>query len=80
MCGDQILPVGSIPNIRDKVPAGGTISLIKRLSEPLITLFLREPSFTTGISQIPMPEDRGHMRPRCAAYDQKYFLVSGSKR
>jgi hypothetical protein len=55
----SILRGGQIP----KVPAGGTIWLVKRSTKPVITGFPRVPSFTTGISQIPnSPANRRHMR------------------
>jgi hypothetical protein len=64
-----------------KVPAGGTISLVKRSTEPVITGFPREPSFTTGISQIPIRRHTaGTCGPDAPLSQQKYFPASGGER
>jgi hypothetical protein len=64
-----------------KVPAYGTISLIKRSTEPVITGFPREPSFTTGISQIPIGRQTAGICGRDAPLSQqKYSPASGGER
>jgi hypothetical protein len=63
-----------------KVPGGGTISLIERSTTPVITGFPREPSFTTGITQIPMRrQTAGTCGPDAPLSQQKYFPASGGE-
>src|ERR1700730_2423305 len=64
-----------------KVPAGGTISLVKRSTGPVITGFPCEPSFTTGISQIPLRrQTAGTCGPDAPLSQQKYSPASGGER
>src|ERR1700720_3005419 len=60
-----------------KVPACGTIPLIKRLVEPVITGFPREPSVTRGVGQIPIRQTEGICGPHAPRNQRKYSPAWG---
>ncbi|MGH6823803.1 MAG: hypothetical protein ACRECP_06655 [Methylocella sp.] len=64
-----------------KVPACGTISLVKRSTQPVIIVFPREPSFARAIGQIQVRrQTAGTCGPDAPLNQQKYSPASEGER